>query len=92
MGIRKRGARLLPAFLLVFLLMLSIPMFNHRRAYDEAFRRWHASQTPENLATLQQEERWDFSFRLEFCAISSAVVVAVGYGMFAIVRSLKHRA
>jgi hypothetical protein len=57
--------------------------FIHRQAYDRAFSTWFKNPTAENDAALNRERRVNEKIRLQDSTIGAAVLVAIGYGIWA---------
>jgi Flp pilus assembly protein protease CpaA len=74
------------AYVVLLIFMLSIPMFIHRRSFDEAFTAWYKDRTAENEAALRVQKRKNGLFELEFCAVGAFIVLVVGYGLYKLVR------
>ena len=74
------------AYVLLLIFMLSIPMFIHRRSFDEAFSAWYKNGTAENEEALRVQKRKSELIRLEFCAVGALIVLVVGYGLYRLVR------
>ena len=74
------------AYVVLLIFMLSIPMFIHRRSFDEAFTAWYKDRTAENDAAHRVQKCKNELFELEFCAVGALVVLVVGYGLYKLVR------
>jgi hypothetical protein len=86
MRLGKLPLRLVFAYILVVILMLSVPGHIHRQDFDRAFAAWYKNRTPANEAALHVPQRKNELIELEFCAVGALVVLAVGYGLYKLVR------
>jgi hypothetical protein len=86
MKLKKLALRFLLPYVLLMILMLSVPGHIHRQDFDRAFAAWYKNRTPENEAALRAQQRKNELIELEFCAVGALVVLAVGYGLYKLVR------
>jgi hypothetical protein len=63
--------------------------FIHRRAFDHAFFVWHKNPTAENEAALQKEQEINKAIRIKGDALGAAILVSLGYGIYALSRRLR---
>jgi fatty acid-binding protein DegV len=63
----------------------------HRQAFDRAFFAWYKNPTAENEAALKREQHVNSVIRLQDSAIGAAILVAAGYGAWAIFRIAKRK-
>lgn len=86
----RNTIRFFVAYVLLFILMLFVPTFSHRRSFDEAFTAWYKNRTPENEAALRAQQRKNELIDLEFSAAGALIVLTVGYGLYRLVRLMAH--
>jgi hypothetical protein len=82
-----RALRLI--FILVFAyavsyLAIDLLSFVHRRDFDNAFSGWYRNPTAENEAALRKEEEINKAIRINGDALGAAILVSVGYGIYAL--------
>ncbi len=65
--------------------------FIHRQAFDRAFSAWYNNRTPENTAALEKERHANDTIRFRDSAMGATILVAVGYGVWAIFRAVKRK-
>jgi hypothetical protein len=87
-----RAARLI--FILVGAYVLSYlaidgATFIHRPAFDHAFSEWYKNPTVENEAALRKEREINTVIRMKGDALGSAILVSVGYGIYALFGRLR---
>lgn len=83
----KRALWFLLTYVLLVILMFSVPMFIHRQDFDRAFSAWYTNRTPENETALRIQQHKNTVINLEFSAVGAFVLLAVGYGLYALVRA-----
>jgi len=66
-------------------------MFLHRQSFDRAFSAWYKNPTAENEAALKREQHVNYMIRLHDSATGAAIVVAAGYGIWAMLRIAKRK-
>jgi hypothetical protein len=82
----RNALQFILAYVLLLIVMLSVPMHIHRRSFDEAFTTWYKNRTAQNEAALRVQQHENERIRLEFCAAGAFVVLIVGYGLYRLVR------
>jgi hypothetical protein len=78
------------AYSLAFWLIYSTELI-HRQAFDRAFSAWYKNRTAENEAALKRERLATDVIRLHDSATGAAILVAIGYGAWAIIRFAKRK-
>jgi hypothetical protein len=74
---------------IVSYLAIDSSTFIHRRDFDHAFFEWYKKPTAENKAVLQKEQEKNRAIRMKGDAPGAAIVVSLGYGIYAFLGRLR---
>ena len=83
---RKQFWRLLIAYALVLVFVYPIPQSVHSQDFDRAFFAWYKNPTPESAAALRVQQHKIKVTLLVIDAVGAFVLVAMGYGVYSLVR------
>jgi hypothetical protein len=62
--------------------------FIHRRDFDRAFSAFYKNPTPENEAAFRKEQEINKLIRMKGDALGAAILVSLGYGIYALLGRL----
>ena len=66
-----------------------VPVFIHRREFDQAFWSWYRNPTPQNAMLLRGQRRRNMFYHLELSAIGAFLTSLAGIACHKIVRRLR---
>ena len=69
------------AYALFFVLVFSVPLFVHRRAFDQAFSAWYKNPTTRNAAALRIQQHKNELIRVEVSAMGALISLVLVSGI-----------